>query len=142
MKWLERVLAELKEIKPEVLALGGPKDKIDPKKEHLVGKISEDTQRIYALARQYKQTALEHLKNAKRFLRKDDPELMDKASECYSRSQALMAIFWITIKDELNLWDKPSIGIRNGWDVVWMEKPQNPLSGMPSGMMIVEISHG
>ncbi|MEK7083606.1 MAG: hypothetical protein AAB932_00030 [Patescibacteria group bacterium] len=37
-----------------------------------------------------------------------------------------MDAFWIAVKDAHGLWDKPCIGIRAGWKIVWSEELSNP----------------
>lgn len=105
----------------EVIA---PEGEIE-QKDHLAGDLNNDTQlqRIYTLGRKLSESGARMLLEA-HLARKHDQqeELLIKASELRAKAEIVMSIFWISIKDSFQLWDKPSVGIRQEWQVVWSDQ--------------------
>ena len=90
--------------------------------EHRVGQAAPDARKLYRLGMQWDKAANETALAA-RYL--SDPnrqrETIVKAMELHNKSQILLNIFWASLRDAFDLWDKPNVGIRRGWQVVWIE---------------------
>jgi hypothetical protein len=94
--------------------------------EHIVGEASDGLKRIWTFAEKLEEAALQSLVQA-RFSksREAGEELYKKAKEFKEKEETLRRIFWICLKDEFNLWDRP-VGIRKGFKVVWYESTPGP----------------
>lgn len=90
--------------------------------DNVVGEIGTDLKKLYSLAIQWDKEAIGALVAA-RYVGKASQcnNLIKKATELRKKSEILLEIFWVSIKDAFELWDKPTIGIRTGWKVVWSE---------------------
>lgn len=100
--------------------------------DHVVGDLDDDLKKIYTLALRWDKAAIEMLVSA-RYVNDDMRRKQDleKASELRRKSELLMDIFWVSIKDSFELWKNPSIGIRKGWKVVWSDaNPIPPILGI------------
>jgi DNA-binding transcriptional regulator/RsmH inhibitor MraZ len=100
-------------------------------KDHLVGEADVDLRKLYSLAISWEKTAIETLVAARYINSKTDQEQrMEKANELRKKSEIMMEIFWISLKDSFDLWQKQSIGIRKNWKVVWSEPEVPPILGI------------
>ena len=100
--------------------------------DHIVGDLDDDLKKIYTLALRWEKVATEMLLGA-RYINDDDRRYQDivKANELHRKSEILIDIFWVSIKDTFELWQKPAIGIRKGWKVVWSDaNPIPPILGI------------
>ena len=114
-------------LRMELDALVGP-DFAEPRLEvstddHIVGEASDELRRLYNLRERYLKRCTEEEVRS-RFARTNDEarEAIDLAKEYRSRAKMADAIFWAALKDNYSLWQKPTVGIRQGWKVVWSEE--------------------
>jgi hypothetical protein len=108
-------------------------------KDHVVGEMNADLKRLFGLARQWGEAANEVLgKTGYLFHQEHIEHHIEKALELREKSGLLTEIFWASVKESFGLWQKPSIGLRKGWKVVWSE-PETPSSevGIPLIISIV-----
>lgn len=116
--WLKFLSLELGEIADFL----EPRVEFDPREDIYVGEMIEDLKRLYTLWQNYDRVADQYLLEARHA--KSENEMKSaflKAKELKERADVLENIFWISLKDEFGLWDKPSIGVRRGFVVVWSE---------------------
>lgn len=103
-----------------------PTDKIDPRYDHIVGEMSDDLKRLYTLWMQIDRESERLAHEAK--WESDEAkkrQLVTNVYEIYKKAEILQEIFWISLKDDYQLWDKPSVGVRKNYQVVWTEE-RNP----------------
>lgn len=99
--------------------------------EHDVAEASIELRQIYRLAMRWAKAGGEVSLTAA-----FSPKLEDRvrhtalAASFHGRSKVLMDAFWIAVKDAHGLWDKPCIGIRAGWKIVWSEELSNPVTAL------------
>ncbi|MBU2101259.1 hypothetical protein KKH05_00850 [Patescibacteria group bacterium] len=99
--------------------------------DYEVGQASPELQRLYITALQWLKKSAELALQAQ-FYRGSDEERMSlvrRALELRSKGEILQNIFWAAVRDEFNLWEKDSIGIRKNWAVVWMDSRIPPIIG-------------
>jgi len=118
--WLRLLPLELDEVKEEELV--EPRSPMDSAKDSEVGEASMDLKKLYTLWMRAEKEM--HQIMFKLRFEVDDPlvgleEAKSILRKLSDESDALKAIFWVSVKEEHNLWDKPSIGIRKGWKIVW-----------------------
>lgn len=110
------------------LELSGIKEFIEPSfktesGDHVVGDMSDADKRLHTLGHLLEKDAAQYQLDAHYC---NDPvrkeELEAKAHELKMKSGILTGLMWISIRDELGLWDK-NIGVRKGFTVV--ERPDN-----------------
>jgi hypothetical protein len=122
MSWLKLLSIELANLKQLV----EPNPEVDPIRDHVVGVASEELQRLYTLANQLEE-ASEYTKLQAKFGKDDSikEEAAKKAYELHKKSEVIREIFWLCLNDEFELWDKPSVGVRKGFVVVYSD-PKPP----------------
>ena len=99
------------------------------KDEHVVGTADADVQKLYGLAMQWQKTSMETAVAARFINRRKEAEAnLETAAILQKKSELVLEIFWLSLKETFDLWGKPSIGIREGWKVVWSE-PAPPQIG-------------
>jgi hypothetical protein len=126
--WLDIIKMELENLDLEGLL--EPTTEVGAK-DHVVGEADTDLKRLYGLAMQWDKTAIESLVAARYVNNREHQEHhVEKATELHKKSELLMEIFWASIKDSFDLWQKPSVGIRKGWKVVWSEPEVPPIIGI------------
>lgn len=90
--------------------------------DHVVGNIADDIplQRLFTLGMRLAEAAERAGLDARW---ETDParqeELLARANELGEKGRHVLGIFWIGVKDSFGLWTQPSVGIREGWQVVW-----------------------
>lgn len=96
-------------------------------RDHYVGKATESMKQMYTLYLR-KEQAAEEAKLKIRFARGvgEGQSLQSQYAESKAKARVLRLLFWITIQDEFDLWDKQSVGIRSNWDVVWTDPDPDP----------------
>ncbi len=95
-----------------------PEGEVEPT-DHVVGIASEEVRRISTLASLFRRKAMEaeiEVRFSKDEIREQSSIKMRRFAE---NADVLAKIMWISIRDEFNLWDKPTIALRKGWQVVW-----------------------
>ncbi|MGD0576527.1 MAG: hypothetical protein ABSA74_00420 [Candidatus Staskawiczbacteria bacterium] len=122
--WLDVLRDELAKLDPASFAepRGGVEDG-----ETVVGVVGEEFRRIHELATNYERMAAEKAIQG-RYARDDESREFNGELACKfaKKSNMLYEIFWISVKDELDLWDKPALGVRKGWNIVWFSPPRRP----------------
>jgi len=94
--------------------------------EEIVGDVGSETKKLYLLAKLFSKTAAEiKVKLDYAETPTERQEHARKYAELHEKTEVLANLFWISVKDELNLWDKGSIGIRKGWKVVVFNTPSS-----------------
>ncbi len=85
--------------------------------------IDEDVelQRLWTLGRRLRVEARRTIADAQLAKKDAQQELLTRANELDQKGELVLDIFWASIKDSFNLWDKASIGIREGWQVIWSD---------------------
>ena len=89
------------------------------------GELTEGLLRLYTLWQQTEKLAAEKAMEA-RFSRGPDDqrrELIAKARELEDKSGFVKDLFWLEVRDENHLWDKPVVGVRKGRRVIWSDEP-------------------
>ena len=93
--------------------------------DHVVGCADGDVdiKKLYTIAirliREAEQAALD-ARWAKGKTAKE--EALKRATELGNKAKIVMGIFWASVHDSFDLWGKPSIGIRENWQVVWTDE--------------------
>jgi len=133
-QWLEALLAESKAVTEEQEDLAETEQK-PGQYDHVVGVAVPDLRKIFFVSKQYHQNALEI---ASSLILCDPKERKKKESDLarlHLYAEAVRDIFWISCRHAFpELWDKPSIGIRKGWQIVWSEEPDERHRGMFGGV--------
>lgn len=120
--WLDSLQRELGDVDPE--SIKGPSEE-QSSHEQFVGYAPESLRKLYALSRRHARTAAEIMVQAQ--FEGDDAlseQYAERIAALKAKSDLLIEIFWVALKDEFHLWNK-SIGIRKEWRVVWFS-PQEP----------------
>ena len=99
--------------------------------DNVVGVASEEARKIYTLAMRMRRKALSLTGEIMQKIAEFDERLPEKLVrdlgsrlfQLRAEEQLLMDIFWMSLKDEFNLWKRMSVGIRKGWKVVWNDTP-------------------
>ena len=118
MSWLKILPMELANI--DAGEFSEPDDEVDPKSDIVVGEASDDLKRIYTLSERLREAGARYSIDAR--FSKDNRLRSDagkKAYELAKKIEVLKEIFWITLKDDFDLWNKDSVGIRKGWKVTY-----------------------
>lgn len=127
--WFKLLATELESLSENDLI--GPLAEIE-ENDHIVGDISSDLdlQKLYALGRRLNAEAERLLVDARvARSREEMRELGSRAQELAEKGSLIIDIFWASIKDSFRLWDKSSIGVREGWQIVWSDQ-SNSLPGI------------
>ena len=120
--WFDLLPADLSGLSTEEVL--PPYGDMEPS-DHWAGDASNDEQlqRLYSLARRLAESAARTGLEAQ-LARKHEQreEFIMKCYELRKKAELVIEIFWISIKDSFQLWDKDSIGIREDWQVVWSDQ--------------------
>lgn len=120
MSWLKILSMELSGLGlHEIIE---PQTEVD-KSDIVAGEASDDLKRIYTLAEKLREAGARYTVDAR--FSKDNrlrADLQRKVYELSQKVETLTQIFWITLKDDFNLWDKNSIGVRKGWKVTYSKE--------------------
>lgn len=89
--------------------------------DNIVGNLSEELIRLFSLWRLTEKETMEIIIKERygHFSDEQRKELLYDANKAHQKSEFLRELFWIEIRDEYHLWDKPQIGIRKGRKIVW-----------------------
>jgi hypothetical protein len=90
--------------------------------DHVVGTADDELRKLYEISIQHEKSGFESFLAAQNAKTKENCEYhAKKALEFHRKTEILMEFFWASIRDTFGLWDKPSVGIRKGWKIVWEE---------------------
>ncbi len=132
--WLDTVKMEMENM--ESSHLMEPPSEVDSH-DHVVGEAEPELRKIYSLAMQWQKTAMELVVSA-RFTNDSvtREQRLKRAEQLNQKSGVLMKVFWLSIRDAHDLWDKDSVGIRKEWKVVWSESNEiPPFLGLLGGIL-------
>lgn len=109
--------------------------------DKVVGTMSEELKKLYVLRAESKKK-VENLLNRGKLLalsaNGNDPaieSMMDEITIAASWHEAIEAVFWTSLRTEFpQIAAKPSIGIREGWQVVWNQA----ISGHEERRIVIE----
>ncbi len=119
--WLEKIQVQMAALSPEGFA--EPECEVG-ENEHVVGEASESLKRLFTVAQSYVDLKVQKLGDALKAIknREESAKLRDEANDIGAEAKLLTKIFWQSVRDEYpELADKPEIGIRKGWKVLWKE---------------------
>jgi len=123
--WFRLLPSELNGIQDE--DYWDPEIECDTRTDNLVGVMSDVLKQLFTLYRRLDELAARTKLDARYSRNIDDAKQNAfRAIEFKTKADALSEILWISIRDEFNLWDKPSIGLRRGFKVVWEDIPEPP----------------
>ncbi len=118
--WLQSIMAELENLSVED-ALAPEFDVKDG--EHIVGTAGDELRKLSHLSMQYKQRSAKIVTSLMMLPGKKHEYKMNEACIIENQAEELKNIFWMSCRYAFpELWNKPSIGIRKGWKVVWFEE--------------------
>ncbi|MBU3942938.1 hypothetical protein KKA24_03070 [Patescibacteria group bacterium] len=84
------------------------------------GEVDDELKKFWSLAQLWEKEAKEKALQAEYEANIEVRELLIEQASCLKqRHDALMEIFWISVRDTFDLWEKQMIGIRKGWIIVW-----------------------
>jgi hypothetical protein len=117
--WLKSIQAALKKVTGE--------DSVEPDTEacphdHVVGVADQELRKLYYLFLQNKKQSQEAAAAVLLLSGKDREAKLQEAAKYDSQADVLRDMFWVSCRHDFpDLWAKPNIGIRKGWQVVWTE---------------------
>ncbi len=93
--------------------------------ETVAGVMSDELKKILTLCRSLKKSA-ELLTVELKYTKGSDPE-RTRIAELMTKATVLEMIFWIGVRDELQLWDqREHLALRVGWQMVKFKQPDIP----------------
>ena len=99
----------------------------DIKDDKVVGLMSEDCKRLWTLHILLEKVSQQYRLDAHYCRDEAEKEKLEtKAVECAEKAHAMLAIMWIAIRDEFEIWNR-TIGIRVGYKVVTNSEPSNDM---------------
>jgi len=122
IEWLNEKLAG---ITPEDLQKFMPKEEVDPTKERVVGEVPENLRPLYVLAMYHRlreQELRARIMATMLVTGSPDEELVSKAANEDMQADGFLRLFWVILRDTMNLWKVECIGVRKGWKVVMVER--------------------
>lgn len=116
--WLDEIRMEIENMDPASII--EPPAEVNREHDHIVCEAEDSLRKLYTLTMQLEKEANMMLVNA-RFSGNiaNMLEAAENAQRLMRKVDALREIFWISLKDSYDLWDKPTVGVRKGWKVVW-----------------------
>ncbi len=123
--WLDMLSIEMENM--DATKLIEPPHEVDPSRDHVVCKAEEALCKLYSLAMQFEKEANVALINARYSGNLNEiKDALENGARLMKKVETLREIFWISLKDNHDLWNKPSVGIRRGWKVVWSDSDPMP----------------
>lgn len=123
--WLKSIQSAIKKVVDE--------DSVEPdyegcRHDHIVGVADADLRKLYYLFLQNKKQSREAAAAVLLLSGEAREAKLQEAAKFDSQADVLRDVFWISCRHSFpELWDKPNIGIRKGWKVVWTEHEQPSL---------------
>lgn len=111
----------------------------------IAGPMSEETKRLFTLYRQTRETLDTYEEKMGRAASEEERvAIVPEARETLAKADLLWEALWFAVKRDHNLWDKPSIGVSLGFQVVWGESLPEPKSslrpfGANGGIIAIEV---
>lgn len=126
-KWLEAIFAELKGVSEIQESFAEPEEKPGPR-DTVVGVADHDLRKLFFVFKQYRKRTLEIAVSISLCGAKEREQKIKEAMRLDTYADALKELFWVSCRHTFpELWDKPSIGVRKGWKVVWSKPEQRGL---------------
>jgi hypothetical protein len=124
MEWFEAVNREISVVSDEDIAIAEPDQQVGPR-EHVVGVASVYLRGLFTLIKLRRKRAMELLASTV-FCREDDRErILDEGRIAHVQTDALQKFFWASCRySHPELWTKSGIGVRKGWQIVWIEEEE------------------
>ena len=122
IEWLNE---RLEGITPEDLQKFMPKEEVDPTKERVVGEVPENLRPLYVLAMYHRlreQELRARIMATMLVTGSPDEELVSKAANEDMQADGFLRLFWVILRDTMNLWKVECIGVRKEWKVVMVER--------------------
>lgn len=90
--------------------------------DNIAGDMTDGHKKLFTLWCRLQKVAEQSYIDA-RYLQDDDRKKQAdiRAHELLQKADAFREIFWISINDHFEIWEKPSVGVRKGFLVVWSE---------------------
>ena len=87
--------------------------------DRLIGDMSDTDKRLWTLGKAMEKSCNQYQLDAKYAPnKKQHSELMAKARELGAKSNILISLLWVSIRDEFELWSEPNVGVRADFKVV------------------------
>lgn len=118
--WIDDLKRQVKELTLDVQI--EPPTEISAE-EHVVGEMDEDLKRLYQVIMHLRKSSAIMMQEA--FVlgfQTNVDGLVGAGAELTDKFGVAQSIFIISLRDTFNLWDKPYVGIRKGWKVVWRDQ--------------------
>lgn len=120
--WLESLQTQIAEIRGDQLSFAEPDGDPCPH-DHVVGAINEHLQRLFFLKKQNMRRAYELVAELALCPIAERAQKTAEAERHNSVADLLDHIFWMSCRHAFpEIQDKPSIGVRKGWLLVWTEE--------------------
>lgn len=120
--WLDKIQEKMAALSPTQFC---SPDRELGKDDHVVGEASEGLKRLFTVAQSYVDLKVQKLGDALKAIknREESAKLRDEANDIGAEARLLTKIFWQSVRDEYpELADKPEIGIRKDWKIVWTDR--------------------
>lgn len=98
--------------------------------EHEVGEADEELKRLYGLWMQLARSADEAMVDMRYAPTQAERDLYSVVlHEIVAKLEIVRDIFWASVRAKFSLWDKPNVGLRGEWKIVWFNEPRisNPI---------------
>lgn len=114
-KWLDDITEKAKNINPEMFKPGAEAGLLDD----ILGEVDERSKKFYALAKTYERCADKAREDANRLFTDafSKQRLLEIARKTDQEANAIMGIFFASVKSANNLWGE-NIVIKKGWKIV------------------------
>lgn len=135
--WLKSIQAELERVTGE--------DAVEPdyegcRHDHVVGIADQSLRKLYYLFLQNKKQSQEAAASVLLLSDKEREAKLQEAAMYDTQADVLRDVFWVSCRHSFpELWDKPHIGIRKGWKVVWTEHGHQGLEVLGALMSAVDL---
>lgn len=120
-QWLETILAEINGVSEAQENSAEPEEE-GCQHEHAVGIADSNLRKTFFLFKQYTRRSRELAAALSVCGKSEREQLVTEYRRFDQQADALKEIFWVSCRAAFpELWDKPSIGVRKGWKVIWSE---------------------
>jgi hypothetical protein len=107
--------------------------------EHVVGILNDELKKLYVLIQHMDETINNITERARQIFisgEEDLTNLQKQFSLLASKGVTLHRIFWTEVRSDFpEVNDKPGIGLRAGWLVVWTYRREDALDDMPLDLL-------
>lgn len=115
LSWFSLIFTEINHLEK----IAEPFQPVNPENENVMGELTEEELRLYTLALMTNKEADDYIYELNFIGDSKQIEVtLKKILELKTKSEVLKMIFWISVRDRLDLWFIESLGIRKGRKVV------------------------